>query len=138
MLQKIKMMCLGREHLETLRRVAEGVMPMEACALLLGRVEGITVMVTDICTTENVKDSPLRFTVDPETLYKILRQAEREWKEVVGVFHSHPTPSSPSSIDVKYIALNPIVWLIMSTVDGCLEAYQWLNGSVQTVEVEYL
>jgi len=138
MLQKIKMMRLDIEHLETLRRVAEESRPMEACALLLGRVKGVTVEVTDIRITENMDDSPLRFTVDPETLYNILNRAEREGKAFVGVFHSHPAPASPSNIDLKYMVFNPIVWLIMSTVDGCVKAYQWCDDSIQTVGVECL
>jgi proteasome lid subunit RPN8/RPN11 len=43
--------------------------------------------------------------------------------EVCAIFHSHPAKASPSSIDIKYMQINPVIWLIYSTTEYEIRAF---------------
>jgi proteasome lid subunit RPN8/RPN11 len=111
--------------------------PIEACGLLLGKIRDDTIEVTDVLCSQNVVKSPVRFEVDPETVYQAYTRAENEGKELIGVFHSHPAPSTPSQIDLRYMEANPcFVWLILSTLDRKLAAYYWRGGKACKIEIQ--
>jgi proteasome lid subunit RPN8/RPN11 len=42
---------------------------------------------------------------------------------IVGIFHSHPAEPTPSSIDKKFMEINPVVWVIYSTITDQSRAY---------------
>ena len=55
-----------------------------------------------------------RFEIDPETVVNALTQAEAEGLEFIGLFHSHPAPAAPSSIDLQIMELwGDVFWLLM-------------------------
>ena len=37
---------------------------------------------------------------------------------IVGIFHSHPSIAFPSKTDIQYMQINPIPWIITSTITG--------------------
>ena len=46
---------------------------------------------------------------------------------VTRIFHSHPAPAKPSTIDIKYMKINPIPWLILSTTNNELIVFLYDN-----------
>jgi len=139
MLTMIKKISLRGAQIQTLLSEAKRTYPLEACSLLLGKIRGNTVEVTDVLCTQNIRKSPVRFEVDPEILYQVYSRAENEGKDFIGVFHSHPAPAIPSETDLKYMESNPyVVWVILSTLNHNLVAYQWQRGKACKIEIETL
>ncbi|MFC1754140.1 Mov34/MPN/PAD-1 family protein [Thermoproteota archaeon] len=120
------------KHLKDISRKAQ---PFEGCALLLGYVTEKKVKITDIIPTKNIDRSKVTFKIDSTTVFKVYEQADKENKEVIGVFHSHPTPPRPSSLDIQYMSVNPIVWLILSTTNLKISAYQMLDKQIKLIKV---
>ncbi|MEM3088897.1 MAG: M67 family metallopeptidase [Candidatus Bathyarchaeia archaeon] len=135
----INKISLNRAQLQTMLNEMERTHPIEACGLLLGKIRGDTIEVTDVLCSQNVVNSPVRFEVDPEAVYQAYVRAENEGKELIGVFHSHPAPPKPSEIDLRYMEANPsFVWLILSTLDRKLAAYHWQKGKPCKIEIQII
>ncbi len=72
--------------------------PNEGCGMLGGK-DGA---VLEVLPARNAAASPIRFTIHPEDLLRIVRavEYEREW-QIVGIFHSHLASAAyPSATDV--------------------------------------
>jgi proteasome lid subunit RPN8/RPN11 len=123
-------------YIKLLRQETEKVYPVEACALLFGKVSQSEAEVTKVLITKNKLISTTRFEVDPARVATAVIEAEKEGYEFIGLFHSHPAPASPSSVDLKYMRLwCDIVWLILSSTTGKLAAYQLIDGSLKEVTI---
>jgi proteasome lid subunit RPN8/RPN11 len=118
---------ISRRNLTQLYNHAEKQLPTEAVALLFGTVSGITVYTNRVELMENTSNVPLSsFSVDPESEYNLLIEAEKQGESLVGIFHSHPAPPRPSSTDKRNMRLNPVIWLVASKLSG-----SWIiNGYV--------
>jgi proteasome lid subunit RPN8/RPN11 len=125
---------ISRETVNSLVKHARKELPNEAVAFLLGRRKEDEVEVLEIRLVRNVLRSSTRFHVSPKELYKVYTDAEEKGLEVIGIFHSHPTSSSPSPTDLRYMKLNPVVWLILSTIDWDMRAFK-LDERVKEVEI---
>ena len=127
---------LSKEHKETLINHAKRCAPSESCALLFGKMNPDSCMVSDVFLAENVDDSPVNFTISNEELLKGYDLAEKKKLDVVGIFHSHPTSDAiPSSTDVKFMEMNPVVWVIFSNRDDVMRAFL-LDDAISSVEIE--
>ncbi|MFX0211143.1 MAG: M67 family metallopeptidase [Candidatus Hodarchaeota archaeon] len=97
-------------------------MPNEACGLLFGTIHdsGIRFVTQEIQQFENISEYPeVSFLIDPEELYKSLCDFEAINLSLVGIYHSHKAPPTPSSSDRRYMKGYPgIVWLIFSTISS--------------------
>lgn len=102
---------------------------------MLGNTANGVSMVTEAFLTQNIEKSRASFTISPEELFSAYKRAEMKGEEVVGIFHSHPAPPFPSSIDVHYMELNPVVWLIMSMPSRELGAYHLVNGAAENIGI---
>ena len=123
-------------HIELLKQETEKVYPVEACAMLFGKVSQSEVEVKKVMIAENKLISTTSFEVDPARVAEAVIKAEKEGYEFIGLFHSHPAPASPSSVDLKYMRLwSDIVWLILSSSTGKLAAFQLIDGSVKEVTI---
>lgn len=126
---------ISRKHVTLLEGYAKEAAPQESCALLFGK-DGQHI--TDVFPTDNADESPERFfTIPADQLLAAYRRAEELKKEVVGIFHSHPSsPAYPSRTDMQFMRANPVVWIIYSGVDGTMRAYA-LKGTdaVRNVEI---
>ena len=111
-------MRLSENDLNNLHAHAEKSLPLEAAALLFGRVQNNDVIVSHVELVPNIAKSKTSFSVDPETEYKLLVEAEERGEDLVGIFHSHPAPPKPSTSDLRNMRLNPVVWLISSKLTG--------------------
>lgn len=132
----IKILKIHKKDLEELERETLKSYPLEACALLIGVIDEDKALVTDLFITKNIDKSSFSFTISPEILFDAFNKADREGKEIIGIFHSHPAPPQPSNTDIKFMKLNPIVWLIMSMIDKQIVAYQQQGDKVQKLSIK--
>jgi len=113
--------------------------PVEACALLFGKLSQNEAIVEKVEFAPNRLQSTVRFEIDPEKVAAAITEAEKEGLDFVGLFHSHPAPAAPSPIDLKYMKLwGDALWLILSSTDGNLAAYHLMEDAVKeaTLRIE--
>jgi len=128
---------LRSQQLHLLREAAQKSHPMEACAILFGRLIDDEAMVTKVVVAPNLLQSTVRFEIDPQTVFNAFEQAEGEGLSFIGLFHSHPTPARPSAIDLQYMRLwGKAVWLVLSSVNGDIAAFQMRNDKVNEVALK--
>ena len=113
-------------QLDQLAALARQSLPNESCAFLLGKGEKETT-VTEILTMRNADESIISFSIEPKELLQAYDLAEKKKLQVIGIFHSHPARPSPSGTDIKFMEINPVVWLIYSTTNGQFKAYIYDN-----------
>ena len=127
---------LQRRHVELLKQETKKVHPVEACAILFGKLSQNKAFVEKVEVTQNRLRSTTLFEIDPAKVAVAITEAEIEGLEFVGLFHSHPAPATPSLIDLKYMKLwGDALWLILSSIDGNLLAYQLIDGKVKQVTI---
>jgi proteasome lid subunit RPN8/RPN11 len=127
---------LRRHHVDLLKQEAEKVHPVEACAILFGELSQNEAVVEKVELAPNELQSTVRFEIDPERVAAAITEAEEEGLEFIGLFHSHPAPAAPSPIDLKFMKLwGDALWLILSSIDGNLAAYQLSDGTVKEVTI---
>ena len=123
-------------HVELLTQETKKVHPVEACAILFGKLSQNKAFVEKVEVTQNRLRSTTLFEIDPAKVAVAITEAEIEGLEFVGLFHSHPAPATPSLIDLKYMKLwGDALWLILSSIDGNLLAYQLIDGKVKQATI---
>jgi proteasome lid subunit RPN8/RPN11 len=128
---------LQRLHVKLLNQEAEKVQPIEACALLFGKLSHDEGIVKKVEFVQNKLQSPVKFQIDPEKVATAFTEAEKEGLDFIGIFHSHPAPAEPSSIDLEGMKLwGNALWLILSLTDGELAAYQLKDQSVEEATLQ--
>src|SRR5262245_62112681 len=110
---------LTQLQIDELVRVAKNALPNESCAILLGR-KG---KVLEILQMPKADDYPHKFSNDPAELIHVYDFAESKRLVVIAIFHSHPSRPSPSGTDRKFMEINPVVWIIYSTLEENMKAY---------------
>lgn len=127
---------LKRQHLDSLSIEAKKVHPVEACSILFGKILAENAYVSKIVHAKNILNSTTRFEINPEFFLKELNHAEKEGLEFIGLFHSHPAPTQPSSIDQKFMKLwGNAIWLILSTIECDFEAFQMICDNVRKIPI---
>lgn len=94
--------------------------PEEGCGLLIGRsLAGGRVEVDEIVASSNVaEDAKRAFEVDPALIFQYHKRLRGTARQVVGVFHSHPSgPAEPSPRDLARVYEPHLIWLI-AALDG--------------------
>jgi len=124
----IRRLVLSSKHIEELKKFAIDSLPLESCALMLGKINDDNAIVSKVVFTKNADKSKTTFSIDPNELLNVYKEAESSGLDIVGIFHSHPAPAKPSALDAKYMELNPIPWLIMSTLNNELMAFLYDNA----------
>lgn len=100
--------------------------------MLFGKLSDNKASVEKVEVAPNLLQSPARFEIDPIRVVSLFNKAEEEGLEFIGLFHSHPAPATPSPIDLKFMKLwGEALWLILSSTDGNLAAYQIKDGKVE-------
>ena len=82
------------QHLEKIYQHAKKCYPLEACGILVGRVEGEERIVTKVYHTKNMLASPSSYQIDPIEQLRVFEEAERKGFDVLGFYHSHPFEDS--------------------------------------------
>jgi len=127
---------LQRCHVELLKHETKKVHPIEACAILFGKLSQNKAVVKKVEVTQNMLHSTTLFEIDPTKVAVAITEAEIDGLEFIGLFHSHPAPATPSLIDLKYMKLwGDALWLILSSTDGNLSAYRLIDGKLKQATI---
>ncbi len=127
---------LTGEQLRLLKAEAKRNYPVEACALLFGKRDEEKATVKKVVVAPNRLKSTVRFEMDPQLVYAAFEEADQEGLQFIGLFHSHPAPAVPSSVDLKYMELwEDAIWLILSSTEGKAAAYQLIDGKIHEVTI---
>jgi proteasome lid subunit RPN8/RPN11 len=122
---------LTKGQIKELVSIAKDALPDEGCAFLLGKNGRII----KILPMRNLDESPVTFSIDPGEVLYAYNHAESKGLRVIAIFHSHPAKPSPSSTDIKFMEINPVVWLIYSTTEWRLKAYVY-DDDVEEVTIK--
>ena len=102
--------------------------------MLFGKLSPGEAVVEKVKFAPNQSHSTVRFTIAPAKVAAAFNEAEKEGLDFIGLFHSHPAPAAPSSVDLKYMKLwGDALWLILPSVDGNLAAYQLTDEAAEQV-----
>jgi [CysO sulfur-carrier protein]-S-L-cysteine hydrolase len=130
----MKTIFLSAAQIRKLEGIAKGALPNESCAFLLGHND----KVKEILEVQNSDESPVTFRIESKDLLNAYYLAESKGLQVIAIFHSHPTKPWPSSTDVKFMEINPIVWVIYSMTDGQLKAFIHDDDLVKEVHIRII
>lgn len=116
---------LSSDQLKELEQIARISLPNESCAFLLGdsQQQNNKVVIAEILPIKNVQASYISFEIPPDELLKAYDYAEQKRLQIAGIFHSHPAPASPSRTDIRFMEINPVVWVIYSTTERRFAAW---------------
>ncbi len=131
---KQRRLIVSSKHLAELKKLAVDSLPLESCALLAGSVKDSDYVVQELILTKNADRSQTTFSIEPTELLDAYMKAESMGLDIVGIFHSHPAPPMPSNTDLRFMELNPVPWLILSTTSNQVRAFLF-DLSVQELEV---
>jgi len=133
------------EEIETPKKILEKIIEealknpgIEICGLLIGVIKDKIAIVKRVKFTPNVAKSSIRFSIDPKILYETYIEAEERREEIIGIFHSHPASPHPSAIDIEYMKINPVIWLIIgiSEEKSCeVAAWQFFEKKICSVKI---
>jgi [CysO sulfur-carrier protein]-S-L-cysteine hydrolase len=109
--------------------------PNECCGILGGK-DGDAVT---LYRATNAEQSPLRYTLDPNDLFRIsFKEIPANDEEMLAIYHSHTaSPAYPSQTDINLATYPDSVYLIVSLVEGeePLRGFRIADGEVSEVEV---
>ena len=65
---------------------------------------------------------------------------EKQDKQIIAIYHTHPAPPRPSNTDLSFMEVNPYIWLISSTsTPEQAKGYYLLNNQkLIDIEVEII
>jgi proteasome lid subunit RPN8/RPN11 len=110
--------------------------PNECCGILGGK-DGAA---TTLYRATNAEHSPLRYTLDPDDLYRItFREIPHNGEEMLAIYHSHTSsPAYPSQTDINLATYPDALYLIVSLAEGekDLRGYTIVDGEVNEVELQ--
>lgn len=138
---QIQSFILNQFQIERLACLARDSLPNESCALLLGNYTNKEneIQVIESLSMKNSDALPTtRFRIDSQELINGYLRAEKMGLNVVGIFHSHPAPPIPSSTDKIFMEINPVVWLIYSTLTNESRAYIYEQKKVREVRLRVI
>src|SRR5919199_4621063 len=130
----MKTIFLSAAQIRMLEGIAKDALPNESCAFLLGHNDNVK----EILKVRNSDESPVTFRIESADLLHTYYLAESKGMQVIAIFHSHPTKPWPSSTDVKFMEINPVVWVIYSTTDGRLKAFIYDDDLVKEVRIRII
>ena len=89
---------IPRRYAEEIIDHAREVAPNECCGILAGK-EGRALQ---LYRAVNAEQSPYRYDIDPQDLYRIYTEVEARGWEFLAIYHSHPSGEAyPSATDVR-------------------------------------
>ena len=108
----------------------------ELVGVMLGYRLHDTIYVRELKVGENILHDQFRFLMDPEQFYKFIIEGEEKGLELVALWHTHLSSPRPSLIDLKYMELWPVVWVIVSSLTGEFTATIYKDGKLRSILVE--
>jgi len=120
---------LEKQHLKEIAEHSKNSFPIEACGILVGRKENDEKIVEKVYRAKNALASQSSYEIDPEELWKVFDETEKESKEVIGFYHSHPHwPAHVSEIDKSSAFYPNCSYVVYSNLDDETKSYLW-NGN---------
>lgn len=117
---------------------ARALAPIESCGYLSGQDN----QVAKFYPMTNIDNSPEHFTFDPKEQFSVLKEARREGKGLLAVYHSHPaSPARLSQEDIRLFNDPNTVYIIVSLMQGVedMKAFKVIKTGeevlVQSVEI---
>jgi proteasome lid subunit RPN8/RPN11 len=109
--------------------------PNECCGIL-GGSDGEA---KTLYRATNAEHSPLRYTLDPNDLFRItFREIPANEEEMLAIYHSHTaSPAYPSQTDINLATYPDAVYLILSLAEGeePLRGFRIDDGKVNEVDL---
>lgn len=121
---------LGKNLWAALEKQARRELPMEACALLSGRVEDGEWMISALHPVRNQASDDHRraYAIGPRDYLRVERQLRGTGATLLGVFHSHPEgPAIPSATDGR-LAWPNFLYLIGAFREEEFSLEAWLQA----------
>ena len=129
-------MKITREIYEGMIQHAREEAPNECCGILGGR-DGEA---TTLYRATNAERSPLRYTLDPNDLFRItFREIPENDEEMVAIYHSHTaSPAYPSQTDINLATYPDSIYVILSLAEeeDPLRGFRIEDGEVSEIELE--
>jgi proteasome lid subunit RPN8/RPN11 len=126
---------LTQEQAAQVEAHARSEYPREACGLLGGR----NGRVESVYPLPNTERSATRYLADPVAQLRAMLEIEDSGKEIVAIYHSHPSsPPTPSDTDLEMAYYPEALYLIISLTDQrrpALRAFSIQEGEIQEMEV---
>jgi [CysO sulfur-carrier protein]-S-L-cysteine hydrolase len=134
-----EILLITHDHLKKLRILAMNSLPNESCAILLGNKSANKNIVKDIVPLKNAARSNIEFNIDSDELFFAYDKAKSMNLNVISIFHSHPSIPFPSETDKIYMHLNPVIWIIYSTINNSVKSFV-LDGvnNVREIKIELI
>lgn len=128
---------LTAEHIRLICAHAQSTYPEECCGLLLGQLSQEDKTLVEVMPVENVwsvqaskpfqqidanldpgANKSSHYTIAPEVMLKVQKEARDRQLDLIGVFHSHPNhPAIPSEFD-RLCAWQTYSYIIVSVASG--------------------
>jgi proteasome lid subunit RPN8/RPN11 len=129
-------MRLSREIADELIAHAHEDVPNECCGMI-GAVEGEA---RTVYRAKNAEASPLRYNIDPQDLFRIMRTIEEAGEDLAAIYHSHTkSEAKPSPTDVNLATYPDAVYIIVSLADADdpdIRGFHIRDGQVEEVRLE--
>ena len=111
--------------------------PNEACGLIVGdRPASEAGLPLRFEATRNAAESPYRYDIAPDDLYRISVAADDADQVIWGIVHSHVrSPAVPSPTDVGLAFYPDALYVLVSLTDGSVRAWRILDGWTHEVEL---
>ena len=109
--------------------------PLESCAILIGKRKNNQFNILEVIPMENDYKSKFKFTINEEKLFAVYKKAESNNLSVVGIYHTHPSTPIPSKTDIKYMEINPVPWIINSTLTDETKCFIYNDKNECVIEI---
>jgi proteasome lid subunit RPN8/RPN11 len=112
--------------------------PNECC----GIVAGADGQAAKLFRCRNAEESPYRYQVDPNDLFRVYRECEQKGWDFLAIYHSHTfSDAYPSPTDVRLAFWPEAYYVLISLKDPqrpVVRAFRIRDGQVQEEEIETL
>jgi [CysO sulfur-carrier protein]-S-L-cysteine hydrolase len=126
-----------KNQIDSLISLTKEDLPNESCCLLLGRIVNDNEYCVELVKImENKTRSEYSFQMDPDELKEAYQWASNNSLDVVGVYHSHLDGSTPSSTDLIFMKLNPVIWLIYEISGSRFRAFTVVKDILKEVKIK--
>lgn len=117
-------------------------LPRECCGLIGGLPGDLDLSGPriELFPLTNVAPGLDFYEIDANDLFRVTRELDADGRDIVAIYHSHPTgPARPSETDIE-LAFWPDAWYLICSLDDPaspdLRAFRIVDGAVREATVE--
>jgi proteasome lid subunit RPN8/RPN11 len=112
-------------------------MPLECCGLIAAQ-DGEAVR---LFRAKNAEASPVRYGLDPQEQYRIMKEIDERGWTLGAIYHSHTrSPAYPSQTDVNLAYYPEALYVIVSLQRADrpdVRAFKIVDGQIEEVAIEF-